>query len=49
MPDAVQLKEAALEAIDNLFSNTSVTQVETRELLLEVKEEIELMLESLDE
>lgn len=49
MPDIMQLKEAALEAIDKLFSDTSVTQHETRELLEEIVEEIEMKLESLDE
>lgn len=49
MPDAIQLKEAALEAIDRLFSDTSVDQSETRELLDEIAEEIELKLSTLDE
>ena len=49
MPDAMQLKEAALEAIDKLFSDTSVEQSETREFMEEIIEEIELKLETLDE
>ena len=49
MPDTLQLKEDALEAIDKIFSDTSVTQDQTRELLLEIKEEIELLLSTLDE
>lgn len=49
MPDTLQLKENALEAIDKLFSDTSVTQAQTRELLEEIIEEIELKISTLDE
>lgn len=49
MPDTLQLKEDALEAIDKLFRDTSVTQAQTRELLEEIVEEIELKISTLDE
>lgn len=43
-----QLKIAvALDAINALFSDTTVSQAETRDALLELKEEIELLLEAL--
>ncbi len=49
MTDTLELKERALEAIDKLFSDTSVSQDQTRELLEEIVEEIELKLSTLDE
>lgn len=46
---AHDLKEQALEAIDRLFSDTSVSQAETAGFMREIMEEIELKLSTLDE
>jgi hypothetical protein len=49
VPDTLQLKEEALEAIDKLFGDTSVSQAQTKDLLEEIIDEIEMKIESLTE
>ena len=41
--------EEAKEALDRLYSNTSVSRAVTRELLGDLRDEIDLLLETLDD